>query len=164
VQTKSSRSGPITSQGLGRLYSRPNLKRYMPSYALSLVVLSCLFVSPVFGCLADPRQTLAKYSEKKIEDSDIVFLGKVTSIQDEGRGFQRLHFDLQALIKGPEVVSVDVLYQSQLSCSIRGISRGQLYYVYGRFTDVSDTIRSQNLLPKWAAEEYGAKFGTAYNK
>ena len=150
----------LDSQTAAR-FARRCRQRYESMRLAILFLASMLFSEALFACAAgvDPEQIAAENAREILETADVVFRGTVVSSVQTDDGFQRLLFKIETTFKGPAVQQLYVVNISLLlSCGGSMVSGGE-YFVFGKFTEVSNEVFSRAFVSAGKAKEYEMDLG-----
>lgn len=131
-------------------------RRYVPRALAMTISLLAMTTGTVNACLVDPAEGIARSAQERVASSDLSFIGKVILVKPDASGFQRLTFEIIERYKGPDLQKVEVLYPPLLSYALHIEKPGDKFMVFGKFTDISDTVVSNVLLQEKIARRYGA--------
>jgi hypothetical protein len=124
---------------------------------LVLFLASMLFSEALLACASgvDQEQTAAENAREILEIVDVAFRGTVVSSVHTEEGFQRLLFKINTTFKGPSVQQLYVINIGPLLSCGGSMDLGGEYYVFGKFTDVSNEIHSESFVSVGNARKYG---------
>lgn len=134
---------------------------------LLLTLSISILVSPAFSCPIEPAYRLAGAPEKFIEQSDVVFFGKLVGFEDFRESEQIVEFSVEKVIKGNLPDTVTVINKLHTSCSRIFQVKGSKYYVFAGKTSDSKVLLIDgyaSFVPESVAIEKGATFEAAHKK
>ena len=104
------------------------MKKILFSTFILLISLDAL------SCSSDPQINTARQYKWHLDNSELVFFGKIASF-DDIKGFeQTVTFIIHKTYKGPEYQTVTIINKLHSSCSAMFINKGSNYYVFSNFS------------------------------
>lgn len=125
---------------------------------LAVGFLALMIFSDVSLSCIDREQSTAENAREMLGTADLAFRGTVVSSLQTDDGVQRVLFKIDTTFKGPPAQELYVLNQLLFSCAKHMESSGE-YYIFGKFTDVSNEVYPVGFVSVDKANEYGMELG-----